>query len=54
MKPPAALFGMSYGRITEGVYPESTGIGSMRLWDNGVTWSNLNPSPGVWNWDGLD
>lgn len=26
-------------------------IGLVRLWDSGPVWLNINPSPGVWNWD---
>jgi hypothetical protein len=28
--------------------------GSMRLWDAGVTWADLEPSQGDWRWDRLD
>jgi hypothetical protein len=35
----------SYGRIQ---------FGSVRLWDAGVTWRNIETSPGVYNWHSLD
>jgi hypothetical protein len=35
----------AYGRIS---------FGSLRLWDAGVTWRNIETSPGVYNWHGLD
>lgn len=35
----------AYGRIT---------FGSLRLWDSGVTWSDIETSPGVYDWTRLD
>ena len=32
----------------------STSFGSLRLWDAGVTWPNLEPSKGQWNFATLD
>jgi hypothetical protein len=29
-------------------------VGSLRLWDAGVTWRDLEVSPGVWDWSRLD
>ncbi len=29
-------------------------VGAVRLWDSGVTWARLNPSPGVYEWESLD
>ncbi|RZS87312.1 cellulase (glycosyl hydrolase family 5) [Motilibacter rhizosphaerae] len=30
------------------------GFGSVRLWDTGTTWNDLEPAQGVWNWAPLD
>jgi hypothetical protein len=37
--------GLAYGRV---------GFGSLRLWDAQVTWSDIETSPGVYNWTRLD
>lgn len=29
-------------------------VGSLRLWDAGVTWADLEPNQGAWRWDRLD
>jgi len=29
-------------------------VGHLRLWDCRVTWRDLNPAPGVWDWTRLD
>jgi len=29
-------------------------VTSVRLWDTGTTWRQVNPAPGVWNWSVLD
>jgi hypothetical protein len=36
---------LSYGRV---------GFGSLRLWDAGVAWSDVETSPGVYDWTRLD
>jgi len=46
-----AFFGLhdgslaAYGRV---------GFGSVRLWDTGVTWADIETSPGVYDWHRLD
>jgi hypothetical protein len=37
--------GLAYGRV---------GFGSIRLWDAQVTWSDIETSPGVYDWNRLD
>jgi hypothetical protein len=37
--------GLAYGRV---------GFGSVRLWDAQVTWSDIETSPGVYDWQRLD
>jgi hypothetical protein len=37
--------GLAYGRV---------GFGSVRLWDAHVTWSDIETSPGVYDWSRLD
>jgi hypothetical protein len=37
--------GLAYGRV---------GFGSIRLWDAQVTWSDIETSPGVYDWQRLD
>jgi hypothetical protein len=37
--------GLAYGRV---------GFGSVRLWDAQVTWSDIETSPGVYDWSRLD
>jgi hypothetical protein len=52
---PATYFGMhvnKWGTFTR--WPSVLGFGLVRLWDTGTRWSNLEPSPGVWNWQRMD
>jgi hypothetical protein len=52
---PATYFGMhvnKWGTFTR--WPSELGFGLVRLWDTGTRWSNLEPSPGVWNWSRMD
>ncbi|RZS87162.1 GH35 family endo-1,4-beta-xylanase [Motilibacter rhizosphaerae] len=34
-------------------WPEAP-FGSLRLWDSGTTWADLEPAPGEWHWERLD
>lgn len=45
------LFGM---HDTDPLSWPATSAGSMRLWDAGVTWRDLEPARGVFEWDRLD
>jgi hypothetical protein len=55
-RPPASYFGMHYGPIGQpGLFPDSSAIGTVRLWDTGTTWHQLQPRKGnSWRWDTLD
>ncbi|MGC4108906.1 MAG: hypothetical protein QM747_00425 [Nocardioides sp.] len=46
-----ALFGV-HDRYLTSLQHRSTG--SIRLWDAGVTWPDIEPSSGTWNWAPLD
>lgn len=35
-------------------WPPQEGFGSVRLWDNNVTWAKLEPARGVWSFEALD
>ena len=45
------LFGM---HDTDPASWPGVSTGSIRLWDAGVTWADLEPNPGVWRWERLD
>jgi hypothetical protein len=46
-------FGLHVSRIADGVIPTVT-YGSVRLWDSGVTWGQVEQSRGKYWWTGLD
>lgn len=47
------LFGMSVADVQKGAWP-TIPIGSLRLWDNGTTWGQIETSKGNFNWAALD
>jgi hypothetical protein len=49
---PMELFGAHYHGISSG--QPNFRVGAIRLWDSGVTWAQLNPAPGVYEWAALD
>jgi polysaccharide biosynthesis protein PslG len=58
---PAAYFGMDLNERVVHQPPPEWGnpwpvvpIGSLRLWDSGVTWANINTAQGVYDWKLLD
>jgi hypothetical protein len=51
--PPPSFFGMHYSPIASGTWPQAD-VGSVRLWDAGTTWRDIQPERGVWRWDFLD
>lgn len=52
--PPASYFGMHYGPVAaSGTWPRAW-VGSVRLWDTGTAWRDLNPARGVFDWGPLD
>lgn len=52
--PPLRFFGLHIHRADQGTAWPTVAFGSWRLWDAGVTWANLEPSPGNWNFSRLD
>jgi hypothetical protein len=52
-RPPASFFGMHYSPIADGTWPQAK-VGSVRLWDAGTTWRDVNPARGVFVWGTLD
>jgi hypothetical protein len=47
------MFGLHVKNEQYGVWPNIP-FGSLRLWDNDVAWSQIETSPGVYNWTNLD
>lgn len=50
---PAADFGLHIPDISTGTDP-TTSYGSIRLWDSGVAWGQVNQAKGKYWWNGLD
>ncbi|MBC7638946.1 MAG: hypothetical protein H7231_04080, partial [Rhodoferax sp.] len=52
----ASYFGVHENLITVGRWPQVPPgtVSSVRLWDTGTTWRDVNPAPGVFRWDALD
>src|SRR3954447_839071 len=51
---PHAYFGMHFHRLDRGTKWPGREIGTWRLWDTRVTWVDIEPQPGVWNFSQLD
>ena len=51
---PAALFGMHIHRAASTTPWPGVPFASQRLWDVGLTWRDLEPKQGQWQWEGLD
>ncbi len=49
---PRELFGMHYHGVSNGV--PNVRMGAVRLWDSGVAWAILQPTPDAINWAPLD
>ena len=47
------MFGLHVKNVQSGVWPNIP-FGSLRLWDNDVAWSQIEVSPGVYDWAKLD
>jgi len=47
------MFGLHVKNVQSGVWPNIP-FGSLRLWDNDVAWSQIEVSPGVYDWSKLD
>lgn len=53
--PNGSYYGMQIPQIIDGVsWPQVTSITAVRLWDNYVTWRDINPSPHVFDFSRLD
>lgn len=48
-----SLFGMHVFDVQNGVWP-TVPFGSLRLWDNQTTWSQVEPARGTYDWTKLD
>lgn len=49
---PSKLFGMDVQQLASG--PVDTGAEALRIWDVGVSWRDLQPTPGAIRWAKLD
>jgi len=49
----ATLFGMSVADVQKGAWP-TIPFGSLRLWDNGTTWGQIEKTQNVFDWTALD
>lgn len=48
-----AFFGMHDALVGQGVTPD-VALGSLRFWDTGTTWLQVEPTPGVFDWSAVD
>jgi hypothetical protein len=49
---PRELFGMHYHGVSNSV--PNFRVGAVRLWDSGVAWATIQPTPDTFNWGPLD
>jgi hypothetical protein len=49
---PPPVSSLMFGQHFRNAWP--TTAGSVRLWDTGVTWREVQPAKGVWDWSRLD
>jgi hypothetical protein len=50
-----AFLGMHVAGVHEGRFPDAkVPVGSVRLWDSGTSWAQIEESKGRYNWVGLD
>jgi Chitobiase/beta-hexosaminidase C-terminal domain len=57
IKPPntsSTLFGMNIAHLLNGTPWPNLPIGTIRLWDTGTKWGNLNPAQSTFQWANLD
>lgn len=52
-RPPRPYFGMAFNYVARGDFPQAP-VGTIRLWDTGTSWAELNPSRGTFRWATLD
>ena len=52
---PATISGLHISGIQDGDWPDdNVPFGSVRLWDSGTSWSQIETAPGQYQWDLLD
>jgi len=52
---PAAISGLHVAGVQDGDWPDANvPFGSLRLWDSGTSWSQIETSPGQYQWTLLD
>ncbi len=52
---PPTYFGAHFlGAGVSAQWPAKTLVGSVRLWDTGTTWADVQPTATTWNWTRLD
>lgn len=52
---PASITGLHVSGVQDGMWPNANvPFGSLRLWDSGTSWSQIETSPGAYQWDLLD
>lgn len=52
---PAAIAGMHVAGVQDGAWPDANvPFGSLRLWDSGTGWSQIETAPGKYDWTQLD
>lgn len=50
----AEYFGTHHGRLGDQGWPQTSAIGSIRLWDTGTAWNQIETTPGVYDWSRVD
>lgn len=50
----SSMLGMHVHSLTNGPAAPGQQFGSVRIWDNGVRWDEINTAPGVYDWSTLD
>ena len=51
---PATFFGMNTGRVNASLPWPSVPLGTIRLWNTGTNWNDLEPSRDTYDWSNLD
>jgi hypothetical protein len=52
---PASIIGLHVAGVQDGAWPDpNVPIGSLRLWDSGTGWGQIETSPGRYSWAQLD
>ena len=52
---PATISGLHVAGVQDGAWPDANvPFGSLRLWDSGTSWSQIETTPGTYSWAQLD